>query len=454
MLRGSVCALVACIVAGCSASHDADDAVETRARDERDRDDSSGSAADRENPAEKLTYYQDVKPILDAKCGVCHSEGGIGPLPLTTFDEVESVKQLVAFDVEEGKMPPWAANAALDYYDGDRRLTEQQKATIVRWVKEGAAEGDPEDEAEPLPRVQRGLSRVDGAMRFETPFTPSGKEIDEYRCIPLEWPYEEKTRYVTGLSVEPGRTDMVHHAVVYFVQPENAKTIRDRDAETPDELGYPCNGVNVGGATWLASYEPGGYGQDVPGGLGFDVRPGSLFVIQMHYNTSNGVFPDDTRIDYSVEDEVERVGRVAVVLNPLWLAGFMNIPAGEPDVMHSHVMRPAVMDRGASYNLYWVDLHMHQLGRSGSIGIMRADGRREGLLGIPRWDFNWQETYIFREPVRFNPGDQLYIECHWNNSAENQPIVDGERVPPRDVNWGDHTSDEMCNGAVLIGPPD
>ena len=83
---------------------------------------------------------------------------------------------------------------------------------------------------------------------------------------------------------------------------------------------------------------------------------------------------------------------------------------------------------------------------------MRADGSSEPLLEIPRWAFEWQETYRFREPVRLETGDQLYVECHFDNSAENQLVVNGQRLTPRDVNWGEGTTDEMCLGNVLITP--
>jgi hypothetical protein len=450
MARGSLSIVLACVVASCTSSHDVNPSDSSKSERERTRSGPRGQG-DEASRAEDtpLSYYADVKPIIDAKCTQCHVDGGIGPLPLTTYEEVDLVKELVALDVSQGKMPPWRANAALDHYVAERRLTQTQKDTIVRWVKQGAPQGDPEDEPEPPPSAPRGLTRVDGSLKFAKPFTPSGKEVDEYRCVPLLWPYAE-TKYVTGLSVEPDQRGMVHHGVLYFVEPENAPMILARDAET-EELGYPCTGVNVGGATWLTSYEPGGYGQDVPGGLGFEVKPGSIFVLQMHYNTMNGALPDQSRVDYTVEDHVDRVGRVMLLMNPLWLAGYMPIPAGEPDVMHAYSSRV----RGTGeLALYWVDLHMHVLGRSGSIGIVHRDGTREGLLDIPDWSFAWQETYILRKPTRLSPDDQLYVECHYDNTPEHQTMIDGQRPPPRDVNWGDHTSDEMCLGAVLIGPPE
>jgi hypothetical protein len=63
-------------------------------------------------------------------------------------------------------------------------------------------------------------------------------------------------------------------------------------------------------------------------------------------------------------------------------------------------------------------------------------------LDIPRWDFNWQNSYRLREPRVVRPGDQLAIECHWNNSAPGAV----------DTNWGEGTSDEMCLGVLYMTP--
>jgi hypothetical protein len=126
------------------------------------------------------------------------------------------------------------------------------------------------------------------------------------------------------------------------------------------------------------------------------------------------------------------------------------------------------MITGQRYALYAADLHMHRLGRSGSIGIVRGDGAITGdampdtkalpqvatVLSLPKWTYGFQETYVLSQPMQVEPDDRLYVECHFDNSAENQPKVAGERPPPRAVNWGDHASDETCMGAVLLAPVD
>jgi hypothetical protein len=175
--------------------------------------------------------------------------------------------------------------------------------------------------------------------------------------------------------------------------------------------------------------------------------------VRLHDQQEEGA--DRTRIDLMLADEVERVGRTTLILNALWAIpqiGRMIIPANEPDVKHYWEGVPAAL-QGGTQDIYAVDLHMHTLGSSGSIGIVRAgSGQTELLLDIPRWAFEWQETYRFIDPVRLDPGDKLFVECHFDNTAEKQLVVDGKRLAPREVRWGENTTDEMCLGNVLTTP--
>jgi hypothetical protein len=396
----------------------------------------------------ELTYYRDVKPILDEKCTQCHVDGGIGPYPFTTYDEVKPFASLISYDVVRGIMPPWRASGALGVFQGDRRLTNYQKRVIKSWVDQGTVEGDPEEEPRQRTPAPRGLGRIDDTLELPADFTP-GPDPDTYRCFVFEWPHEQ-AKYITGLGVVPSAPEIVHHAVVYLVAPGNAEGVRAQDAQD-EPPGYDCfSSISIG--SWLTSYEPGGYGQELPGGLGMAIEPGSVIVVQMHYNTLNGVASDRSRLELTLEDEVERVGRTSLILNIAWPLGFMNIPAGATDYVHRWVGRPLDLRSSPAQDIFAVDLHMHTLATAGSIGIVHADGSSEPLLEIPDWAFEWQETYRLAEPVRLAPDDQLYVECHYDNSAEHQLVVDGERLTPREVNWGERTTDEMCLGNVLITP--
>ena len=74
--------------------------------------------------------------------------------------------------------------------------------------------------------------------------------------------------------------------------------------------------------------------------------------------------------------------------------------------------------------------------------------RHPGALreDIPHWDFHWQGGYALKTPKAVGSGDSISIECHWDNSAANQPH--GE--VPHDLNWGEGTEDEMCLAFLYI----
>ncbi|MFP3948664.1 MAG: hypothetical protein ACLFWG_08025, partial [Longimicrobiales bacterium] len=100
----------------------------------------------------QVTYAEDVAPILVENCVACHREGSIGPMPLTTYDEVKQWAPLIKFRVEERIMPPWHIDPTIGIqeFQNDRSLTEQEIETIATWVDEGAPAGDL-DAAPPVP---------------------------------------------------------------------------------------------------------------------------------------------------------------------------------------------------------------------------------------------------------------------------------------------------------------
>jgi hypothetical protein len=107
---------------------------------------------------------------------------------------------------------------------------------------------------------------------------------------------------------------------------------------------------------------------------------------------------------------------------------------------------------GGAFDVYSAGLHMHTLGTRATASIVRAGGARECLLQIDDWNFHWQGNYGLRQPVRFNPGDKLRVECHFDNSPTNQPLVGGQPRVPADVYWGEGTGDEMCLGIFYLAP--
>jgi hypothetical protein len=96
--------------------------------------------------------------------------------------------------------------------------------------------------------------------------------------------------------------------------------------------------------------------------------------------------------------------------------------------------------------------HQHTLGTRNKLSVIRADGE-DCLLEIPRWDFNWQGTYELGAATTVHPGDRVRLECHWDNSAANQPIVDGVQPDRRRTSAGARTPATRCASACSTSPP-
>jgi len=121
------------------------------------------------------------------------------------------------------------------------------------------------------------------------------------------------------------------------------------------------------------------------------------------------------------------------------------------EVSYSVAYDPTLfITKGNPVMMYTAGLHMHALGKSGKISLERSDHSVECLLDVPRWKFHWQGAYGFQQPKLIGPGDRIAQECHWDNSAANQPVVNGIKPPPHDLDWGEAATDEMCLGGFYL----
>jgi hypothetical protein len=399
-------------------------------------------------------YWHDAKPIFDTKCATCHVDDGIAPFPIITLTDARDWLGLIRNAVTRKLMPPWPPNDCCQAYQHDRSLSPAELDTLVRWIDAGAPEGDPAGAppSQPLPPAQ--LSRVDVTLRMPSAYMPiATEETSDLRCFVVEgWPHDEEV-FVTGVDVRPGNRAIVHHVIVQTVEASALPELKAREG-ADGRPGFDCRNlhgelhVNGGVGGWT----PGSVPAESPDAtLGVPFPAHSQVLLQIHYDVRAGVMmPDQTEIDFQIATSVKHRLRALVGANPLWLADDgLGIAAGDPDAMHNFAYDPTVYySRGKPFFIHAVNLHMHFLGSRGRIGIHRADGSWDCLLDIPDWDYHWSSWYQLARPVQFNPGDLLYVECHWDNTAANQAPVNGVAPAPRDLRWA--TAEEMCAALGLF----
>ncbi len=401
---------------------------------------------------EEVTYHHDIAPVLARYCTGCHAVDGIAPFALSDYESAVRYAAPTRRAVLAGTMPPWLASDAGLPLRYSHKLRPQDRELLLRWLDEGTKEGDPALPARtdiPPPETV-DLPRPDLRLRPEAAYLPKDKVADDYRCFVVadELP---KDLYVQAVAIHPDQVRLVHHVVLFEVPAAGVAKVRALLGKD-GQVGYNCFGGAGSGddAQVVMAWAPGGVPARFPAGTGLKVAHGSILVMQVHYNLKNGSRPDRTSVDIEVRETAPpRLAQIWPVANPRGLL----IPAGERAARQT--IQYPVWQLQAYYGFPAGNLlvhgsapHMHLLGRRQTVAV--DDGPL--LLEIPRWDFNRQLPYAFKTPYELRPQDTLVITCEFDNSPENQPVIDGQRQPPRDVRWGEGTGDEMCLNFLYVAP--
>ena len=105
----------------------------------------------------------------------------------------------------------------------------------------------------------------------------------------------------------------------------------------------------------------------------------------------------------------------------------------------------------AAARIHSAYVHAHYLGKEMTLQAILPGGERKPLLRIDDWDFNWQEFYTYRTPVDLPAGTRLEVTLVYDNSSDN---AQNPHSPPRRVQWGLESTDEMGTIGILLEVPD
>jgi len=394
----------------------------------------------------EVTFYQDVQPILQKRCQMCHRPGEAAPMTFATYEETRPWARAIRTAVLTGKMPPWFANPAYGTFSNDRSLPKTESAVLVEWVDSGAKAGDSGSAAQPQPFAEGwSIGQPDAIYEMPLDFQVPASGVVPYMFFVVPTGFKDD-RWVEKIEVRPGNRAVVHHAVVqvrapgsrYLMEATPGVPLADVPAEPKSgedtgvgEFGFPLGkGVEVAGV-----YVPGSMGDSGRAGQARLVKAGSDLIFEVHYTPNGKQARDRTRvgITFSPRPPEHRV------LNALIANERLRIPAGASN--HESRARVTLHHDVLLSSLF---PHMHLRGRSFRFVAQYPDGASEVLLDVPRYDFNWQLTYQLKDPRLLPKGTVLECIARYDNSANNPSNPD----PSKEVRWGNQTWEEMLIGFV------
>ena len=458
----AVAALCLSGVAGCQSSEKGDD-------DGVADEESGGTGDETGENADAPTWHQDIAPLVHEKCVGCHATDGIGPFSLASYTSASPWAELMATAVEQRYMPPFLAQDTDDCeprfgWKEDLRLSDEQITMMREWADAGAPEGDPDAAAElPMPPSLE-LKDADLRLTIPKPVEIEGPK-DDFFCFSLD-PQLEEDAWLDAMQIVPGNDKVVHHVLIYLDESGASEGMVNEDGY------YNCfGGPGVSGASLLGAWAPGATPITTPDNLAMHVPAGSRLIMNVHYHPSaDGVETDpDTAIDLKwFEGFPQWAGQLQLIGNGIGLQPGPNdengvefrIPAGATD--HTETMIYSLPFDTPDFTVWSVGTHMHYVGTDMFMGVFYQepeDGlEAECLLQTPDWDFNWQRGYAYDAPLDELPvlraGDQLYMQCTYDNSMNNPFVVEALEEQgldaPVDVYLGEETLDEMCLGVFGV----
>lgn len=385
------------------------------------------------------TFASDVAPIVFAKCAPCHRPEGAGPFPLLSFEDVTAHTAEIRKVTQTRFMPPWRPARGVAEYANDRSLTDEQIATIARWIDAGTPRGDAAL-VPPVPAFPAGWQQgePDLVVTMTEPYSLAAAGRDVYRNFVIPAP-AKSARWVRAWEFKPG-TRTIHHAILNI---DRYGLARRRDGEDPGP-GY--GGMDVGDVQsadgFYLVWTPGKFPPPPDPNAAFRIDDKTDLVLQLHLQSSGKPERVSPTIGLYFTDRAPTRPRFTLrVGDPP-----IDIPAGDAKWV-ARSSYPVTTD----LDVVSVFPHAHYVAKVVRGWATLPDGKEVGLLRIDDWDFAWQDEYVFAHPVLLPKGSSLHMEITYDNSDANPR---NPSRPPKRVVFGEQSTDEMGNLTFQVTPRD
>ncbi len=370
----------------------------------------------------RISYTNEIVPILRSRCVSCHRKGDIAPWAMTSHEMVQGWGPMMRETVMTKRMPPGQIDNEIGQWMDVHHLTVEEQATLLHWIDAGSpVDGD----LDPLQQIAgRGspvwrLGEPDLILEIPPQEVPATGIVD-YRYVTIPFNLDEE-KWVRAYEFYVDNPAAVHHITTSTIMLGK------------DEEGNP----NADSRTGFAGYAPGKprwvYHDDV----GYKLTPGMALRASLHYTPNGKAVTDRSKVGFYFRDaaparEIRR-----------WA------PYNKKFVIPPHTAdHPVRAERTVKVDshLYNFQPHMHFRGKRMLYTAVFPDGREQKLLNVPNYDFNWQMIYTPKEPIFLPEGTKIVCEGGFDNSKANP----ANPAPEKEVRWGPQSWDEMFIGHLQL----
>jgi len=406
-----------------------------------------------DTPAKPATFSRDVAPILQAKCQECHQPNSIAPMSLLTYQEVRPWARSIKERVATRQMPPWHIDRSVgvQHFKNDMSLSDEQVDTIVRWVDEGAVQGDPRDLPPPRPlvtdnewkAVKDGFGPPDLVIKSSEYTMPAQHQDVWYRPmsdIPLSEP-----RWARLVEIRPtnlkGRR-IIHHSIAYLVLNNDPEAVNTGTANGPDRFGGGDDLVNR--RPQLMEWAIGkGYDLFRPD-TGKLMLPGEKISWDQHIHAIGEEITAGSEIGiwFYPKGQEPKKRSYLVGFTGLRQRGFLDIP---PNSVAATEGFTVLKENTLITNF---QPHFHLRGKAMQVEAILPDGGTQILSYVGNFNFNWMTNYIYADDAAplLPKGTVIHVSAWYDNTTANKNNPDPEQW----VGYGDRTVDEMAHAWMNV----
>ena len=374
----------------------------------------------------EVNYSNQISRIIQKRCIECHRDGEIGPMDLTKYEDVAAWSDMMLEVIRDNRMPPWQANPAHGSFSNDRSLTKEERELFEKWVTSGAPLGDVSQMPEPMKFVDGWqLPRAPDVVVpvSSEPFKIPAKGAVRYQYFQQSLSFDED-KWIKAMEVKPGNRAVVHHVLVF-----------DRKKGTDGNI--------QGHKSFFAGYVPGTRSQPFPDGMAKRLPAGSELIFQVHYTPIGTDQTDQSHLGLVFVDDPSTLTH-EIQTSSVFDARF-RIPPREAN----HAVSAKLEESLPACDLLSMSPHMHVRGKSFRYTAIFPNGKKQILLDVPRYDFNWQNEYRLSEDLAIPAGTQILGEAVFDNSEDNLNNPD----PNQWVSFGEQTWEEMMIGYFHVAVP-